>query len=958
MRDRISHLKSEQLLNLNFAAICISPTVVQALKPEFLILNSVSEQLYSIYLKNYFAETFGNPEESKTIKQRQKRKNKRNKVEKLEEKEECDLKPLLESFDESSNRDKESPDLKAEEKQSILKNLNEEPSKLVENGQIQTEAKNDDKKIVEVENLPLIKISSVRSEKSSLLSKMKQDQLNRQLVKQDGNGMCSPNLTTGRPPLLSEEIVVVKQPKKLSESYIVKYQSQNFTGKVAKKDSINQAPSPHPDNNSSLRESQEISHFNQKRNFKALQTPNDKIVFDEQRATVQSEPATDMIPGDGSQQDLKFYFGTPKARGSNRRRRPSSQSILKPALKDSDPEMLPIAAIRENPASKDDTYSTEDNAFAFNRVKTEKSQPRKTFDNSSFNNKNFDIDEDSCPSLRNKDFQLDNDNAPKSPSHHENFKQEISYSQEMSQVSSQVQGDKEDRLAATGKIPKLKKLVKDKSGKESTKPISTTQTAQVKSLRMGKWSDMPDRFSNISSKGFANPAKNNFYSSTNEGRDKNSQSNVAANGRRIFQNPSKASKNEPALKNNDANQKSSGANDNTAKLKNVVKEERTVVRIRKILTWNKEPTDDDDKKDKAESGKGVNVDFQPAKTDSNPKSDHNKSQPSSSIKPKEEVKTPSKPIIQPKKVIRLKASRWEQTSTHHNETASNDFSQSSEVNNIDSTHYMSNESKSAKEQHGYSRGYNIQQHNIFNWETQKKFPTLQKFPKGMFQRTDIQVTEFVDLPSSNLSKIAALNQRRFDKLFFEMVDANIKNVIRDLEAFSKKFELPRQIVKDRIHKIVQQTFNHPAIYVSEYGSFATNLLTPYSDLDLAIRGCFFDSREQCVDMLNIISENLQLFPFIKKVTAILTAAIPVLKIEADPSVLYEETQAVKEPIIVKVDIIVEQFEEFNASSTAMRTTEFIKNCNRYYKTFYQNVLMVKFALSCNGLSNTYKGNFN
>jgi hypothetical protein len=188
-----------------------------------------------------------------------------------------------------------------------------------------------------------------------------------------------------------------------------------------------------------------------------------------------------------------------------------------------------------------------------------------------------------------------------------------------------------------------------------------------------------------------------------------------------------------------------------------------------------------------------------------------------------------------------------------------------------------------------------------------------------------------------------------------MIDNNIKSVIKDLETFSKKFEQPRQLIKDRIHKIVQQTFNHPAIYVSEYGSFATNLLTPYSDLDLAIRGCFFDSREQCVEMLNIICENLQLFPFIKKVTAILTAAIPVLKIEADPSVCYEDTPTVGESIIVKVDIIVEQFEEFNASSTAMRTTEFTKNCNRYYKTFYCNVLTIKFALSCNGLSNTYKG---
>jgi len=962
MREKISHLKSEQLLNLNFVEICISATVVQALKPEFFILNSVSEQLYSIYLKNYFAETFGEPEENKVVKQRQKRKNKRTKVERVEEKEECDLKPLLDSFDESSLKDKDTPDLKDEEKQAILKDFDVESPKLIENSKAQPEPKNDDKKLIGDEPLPLIKISSARSDKSSLLSKMKQDQLNRQLMKQDSNGMYSPNIPTGRPPLLSEEFSGPKQPKKLSESYIVKYQSQNFTGKNAKKDSTHQAPSPHPDNQSGLKDSQEILGPSQRKSYKAIQNQNDKDENGGQRATVQSEPAIDLIPGDNSQQDLKFYFGSPKARGSNRRRRPSSQSILKPSIKESDPELLPIAAIRENPASKDDTYSTEDNNFAFNRVKTEKSQPRKAFDNSSFNNKNFDLDEDSCPSLRNKDFQLDVDNTPKSPSQLVNFKQEVSCSQEISQVSSQMQGDIDDRLADKPKVPKLKKLVKEKSGKESIKPVSTIQTAQAKSLRMGRWSDMPDRFGNTSTKGFVNPPKNNFYSSNNEARDKNAQSNVAASGRRIFQNPTTATtktlKRDFNPKDQDANQKTPLSNTATAKPKTtVIKEERTVVQIRKILTWNKETTEEEDKKDRNESTNDNNQDSQPPTVDPNPKPETSNNQPSSSVKQKEEIKTPTKPAIQPKKVIKLKASRWEQTSTQQNESESNDVSQNSEFNNIDSTHYMSNESKSAKEPQGYSRGYNIQQHNIFNRENQKKFPTLQKFPKGMFQRTDIQVTEFVDLPSSNLSKIAALNQRRFDNLFYQMIDNNVKNVIKDLETFSKKFEQPRQIIKDRIHKIVQQTFNHPAIYVSEYGSFATNLLTPYSDLDLAIRGCFFDSREQCVEMLNIISENLQLFPFIKKVNAILTAAIPVLKIEADPSVIYEETQTIGESIIVKVDIIVEQFEEFNASSTAMRTTEFTKNCNRYYKTFYQNVLTMKFALSCNGLSNTYKGKF-
>lgn len=194
--------------------------------------------------------------------------------------------------------------------------------------------------------------------------------------------------------------------------------------------------------------------------------------------------------------------------------------------------------------------------------------------------------------------------------------------------------------------------------------------------------------------------------------------------------------------------------------------------------------------------------------------------------------------------------------------------------------------------------------------------------------------------------------------FNATMNSKIDEVIIELENHTQKLEQGRKIIQERISTIVDRTFNADTVYVQEYGSYATRLLTPYSDMDLSIQGCLMLNRDQAIEMLQVLCDNLKLFGFVISATSILTAIVPVIKIEADPSIEFESSETITEPLSLKVDIIVDLMDGFNPISTALRTTDYIKYCISNYPSFYKNVLFLKFALNCNAMTNTYKGGLN
>ena len=212
---------------------------------------------------------------------------------------------------------------------------------------------------------------------------------------------------------------------------------------------------------------------------------------------------------------------------------------------------------------------------------------------------------------------------------------------------------------------------------------------------------------------------------------------------------------------------------------------------------------------------------------------------------------------------------------------------------------------------------------------------------------------------NNENELSELKVKENLKVHFnKIMDYKIDEIITQLENHTQKLELGRKMIQSRINTIVKKTFNTETVYIQEYGSYATRLLTPYSDMDLSIQGCLMLEREQAIEMLQVLCDNLKLFGFIKNATPILTAIVPVIKLEADPSIEFEESEVVPEAMSIKVDIIVDLMDAFNPISTPLRTTDYIKYCISNYPSFYKNILFLKFALNCNDFTNAYKGGLN
>lgn len=216
------------------------------------------------------------------------------------------------------------------------------------------------------------------------------------------------------------------------------------------------------------------------------------------------------------------------------------------------------------------------------------------------------------------------------------------------------------------------------------------------------------------------------------------------------------------------------------------------------------------------------------------------------------------------------------------------------------------------------------------------------------KNSDGKKTEKLNDPTLN-------SQIRIKNAIHSVFNDQITEITDNLQSHAASLEEARLIIIDRINSIVKKTFNDNDIEIKSYGSFSTKLLTPYSDLDLSIQGCLLLEREQNIQMLQILTENLRLFSFVTKANSILTAAVPVVKLEADPSIEYQNSDVHPISVKIKVDIIVDLTDGINPMPTSLRTTNYVHYCLQNYPTFLKNMLLLKFGLNCHGLSNSYNG---
>jgi predicted nucleotidyltransferase len=202
---------------------------------------------------------------------------------------------------------------------------------------------------------------------------------------------------------------------------------------------------------------------------------------------------------------------------------------------------------------------------------------------------------------------------------------------------------------------------------------------------------------------------------------------------------------------------------------------------------------------------------------------------------------------------------------------------------------------------------------------------------------------------------------RTKEAFYEFTGNSVKKIIKDLKSQAEQLRPHREMILKRINKIIHKSFKTEEVNVVPYGSFETELLTPSSDLDLAIT--FLEptitSQEEKHYFLETLESNLKLFSFVKTSKTVLSAIVPVIKIEADASIEFKDLPGrMEESRVIKVDIIVGSYESDRSINSAFKTTNFIKHVLSIYPSLFDVALFFKHILTSHGLSNAFQGGFN
>jgi len=197
---------------------------------------------------------------------------------------------------------------------------------------------------------------------------------------------------------------------------------------------------------------------------------------------------------------------------------------------------------------------------------------------------------------------------------------------------------------------------------------------------------------------------------------------------------------------------------------------------------------------------------------------------------------------------------------------------------------------------------------------------------------------------------------------------------------SNKLIKSRILVYKRIEHCVARTFPMNNMKTKIFGSCATGLALTTSDVDIAVSGIETYDRATLCDSLSKISEVLKNFKWVLSNKPILTAHVPVLKLEIDPKIgftelaeagLVDETKTRillngqgpelnmtedGENAIIKVDLTLESLGMMGYTvHMGYRSTEFAEKMLAQYKSLYIVTIVLKEFLYNHKLLNTFHG---
>ena len=171
----------------------------------------------------------------------------------------------------------------------------------------------------------------------------------------------------------------------------------------------------------------------------------------------------------------------------------------------------------------------------------------------------------------------------------------------------------------------------------------------------------------------------------------------------------------------------------------------------------------------------------------------------------------------------------------------------------------------------------------------------------------------------------------------------INFVSQNLSNLSKKYQALSQI-KNQIKEIIE---THFAGSLFVYGSYATGLAVQGSDIDLAVSTQESLTRDSIIKNCLYLSEVLSGANFVRSISPIITASVPLVKIEANlcPS----------ESIPITNSIDITFVNKFEVGDLLLKVNEFMQELQRTWKHFHPIALFLKSFFYVQGLNSVYSG---
>ena len=182
----------------------------------------------------------------------------------------------------------------------------------------------------------------------------------------------------------------------------------------------------------------------------------------------------------------------------------------------------------------------------------------------------------------------------------------------------------------------------------------------------------------------------------------------------------------------------------------------------------------------------------------------------------------------------------------------------------------------------------------------------------------------------------------------ETNDTLHQEILKYGDSTARKVQNKFQFVCMMLHKIEIVIAEQLGGCIRLYGSYATGLAIESSDIDLGIMGVDLHNRHLLYEACETLNTSLRLLPFVISFTPILTAKVPIIKLQVD----LQPFSGVPSPLLVDISFV----ETYECAHQGFQAISFTKNLLVLFPSIrYLTMVLKNFLYSIN-LNSSYYGN--